>query len=126
MTEEDVRVFLVDFQVPEVVFFLVVVIVVPLLTAEAVESSLKPGRALTLAQLPTRRLPYRCRLTGRKEELCVYVRTPGSYGLPNRPGSYGLPCPGSRKRDESILDAREWDWAGIFGRAVAPSVVAHP
>ena len=58
MTEEDVRVFLVDFQVPEVVFFLVVVIVVPVLTAQAVESSLKPGRALlTRTQLPTRRLP---------------------------------------------------------------------
>ena len=57
MTEEVVRVFLVDFQVPEEVFFLVAVIVVPVLTAQAVESSLKPGRALTLAQLPTRRLP---------------------------------------------------------------------
>ena len=58
MTEADVRVFLVDFQVPEVVFFLVVVKVVPVLTAQAVESSLKPGTALTRAQLPTRRLPY--------------------------------------------------------------------
>ena len=58
MTEEVLRVFLVDIQVPEVVFFLVAVLVVPGLTAQAVESSLKPGTALTRAQLPTRRLPY--------------------------------------------------------------------
>ena len=58
MTDVDIRVFLVDFQVPEVVFFLVVVIAVPVLTAPAVESSLKPARALTRAQLPTGRLPY--------------------------------------------------------------------
>ena len=58
MTEEVARVILVVFQVPEVVFFLVVVKAVPGLTAQAVESSLKPGRALTCAQLPTGRLPY--------------------------------------------------------------------
>ena len=108
MTEADVRVFLVDFQVPEVVFFLVVVIVVPVLTGQAVESSLKPGRELTRAQLPTGRLPYQRRLTGRKEELCVHVRAPRTSRELRAPVR-----PGSRKRDESILDAREWEWAGI-------------
>ena len=121
MTEEVVRVFLVDFQVPEVVFFLVVVIAVPVLTAPAVESSLKPARALTRAQLPTGRLPYQRRLTGRKEELCVYVRATDSTYVP---GVTGSRVPGSRKQDESILDAREW--GREYCRAVAPSVVAHP
>ena len=119
MTEEDVRVFLVDFQVPEVVFFLVVVIVVPVLTAQAAESSLKPVRALTHAQLPTGRLPYQRRLTGWKEELCVHVLTPRTCR------ELRAPVPGVGNGT-----SRFWmHGSGIgreYGRAVAPSVGAHP